>query len=469
MRALFRHAPVFEYHHMVGVGCIRHAVRHHDHGFAAIGKRMNGLQNQGFAFHIDAAGGFVENVDGRLPQQCARNGDALFLAARQVACTLFDGQVKFLRLRTHEIADMRRFQRLPQFAFGGIRLGHQQIVTQRSCKKVALRRHYGDFPRKGFDGKIVDLVPLRRVVSCVSGLQPHTSFISGKISGEQFDGGGFTGSGGTDDGGHLPAPRSERDAMQCDDRTIIIFRHACFSSTNHTGLSPDLSSFSSFHIRRHSRIRSHTHSRRSVRIHVHISERHVIKAHVHTVIGSAEFRHFLHPMRRNRRIKQCENTLGRSHAVHRDMEERPQLAQRNEEIRGKKHYQQHAGKRQCGTTRILPDRYAHAGRGTPVCDDVHGGERAQLNLQNIHGHYAELFRLLAHFLGGMRIRVKSFQRFKTLYIVKKHRSHVGVFSPIFFEYSGCAHCDHANNQYNQRRAYKQCNSRRHINRRNYKK
>ena len=61
---------------------------------------------------------------------------------RQTGCLrLFDGQVKFLRLRTHEIADMRRFQRLPQFAFGGIRLGHQQIVTQRSCKKVALRRH----------------------------------------------------------------------------------------------------------------------------------------------------------------------------------------------------------------------------------------------------------------------------------------------------------------------------------------
>ena len=37
------------------------------------------------------------------------------------------------------------------------------------------------FPRKGFDGKIVDLVPLRRVVSCVSGLQPHTSFISGRF------------------------------------------------------------------------------------------------------------------------------------------------------------------------------------------------------------------------------------------------------------------------------------------------
>ena len=125
MCVLLRHAPAFEHHHMVGVGCIRHAVRHHDHGFAAIGKRMNGLQNQSFAFHIDAAGGFVENVDGRLPQQCARNGDALFLAARQVACALFDGQVKFLRLRMHEFVDVRRFQRLPQFAFGGIRLGHQ--------------------------------------------------------------------------------------------------------------------------------------------------------------------------------------------------------------------------------------------------------------------------------------------------------------------------------------------------------
>ena len=130
------------------------------------------------------------------------------------------------------------------------------------------------------------------------------------------------------------------------------------------------------------------------------------------------------------------------------MEERTQLAQRNEEIRGKKHYQQHTGKRQCGTARILPNRHAHAGRGTPVCDDVHGGERAQLNLQNIHGHYAELFRLLVHFLGGMSIRVKSFQRFKTLYIVKKHRSHVGVFSPIFFEYSSSTHRDHANNQHN---------------------
>ena len=81
--------------------------------------------------------------------------------------------------------------------------------------------------------------------------------------------------------------------MQCDDRTIVIFRHACFSGTNHTGFFPG------FHIR-HSRIRSH----------VRISERHVIKAHVHTVIGSAEFRHSLHSVRRNRRIKQCENTLG---------------------------------------------------------------------------------------------------------------------------------------------------------------
>ena len=310
VRALFRHAPAFEHHHMIGVGCIRHAMCHHDHGFTAISKRTNGLQNQGFAFHINAAGGFVENVDGRLPQQCACDGDALFLASRQVARALFDGQIKFLRLRTHEFVDMCRFQRLPQFAFGGIRLGHQQIVAQRSCKKVALRRHDGDSPRKGFDGKIVDLVPLRRAVSCISGQQPHTSFISGKISGEQFDGGRFAGSGRTDDGGHLPTPRSERDVMQCDDRTIVIFRHACFSSTNHTGLFPGFSSFPSFRIRRRSRIRSHTHSRCSVRAHVRISERHVIKAHVHTVIGSTEFRHFLHPMRRNRRIKQCENTLG---------------------------------------------------------------------------------------------------------------------------------------------------------------
>ena len=112
MCVLLRHAPAFEHHHMVGIGRIRHAMRRHNHGFAPIRKRPNGLQNQGFAFHIDTAGGFVENVDCRFPQQSARNGDALFLAARQVTCALFDGQVKFLRLRMHEFVDVRHFQRI---------------------------------------------------------------------------------------------------------------------------------------------------------------------------------------------------------------------------------------------------------------------------------------------------------------------------------------------------------------------
>ena len=130
------------------------------------------------------------------------------------------------------------------------------------------------------------------------------------------------------------------------------------------------------------------------------------------------------------------------------MEERAQLPQWNEEIGGQQHHQQYAGKRQQVAARILPNRHADTGGSTPIRNDVHCGERAQLNLQNIHGHYAELFRLLVHFLGGMRIRVKGFQRFKSLHIIEKRSTHVCVFSPIFFEYSSSTHRDHANNQHN---------------------
>ena len=113
MHALFDYSATFKDDHVIGIGRVRHAVCDHQHGSARVGERANRPQNQGFAFHIDAAGSLVENIDGRPSQQYARDRDALLLPARQVAAVLCDRHVEFLRLRAHEIVDMRGLERLP--------------------------------------------------------------------------------------------------------------------------------------------------------------------------------------------------------------------------------------------------------------------------------------------------------------------------------------------------------------------
>ncbi len=113
MRALFDGAAMVEHDHMIGIRRVRHAMRHHDHGSAGVSERAHGAQDQGFAFHVDAAGRLVEDTDGRLAQQHTRDGDTLALPARQVPGALFDAHVESLRLRAHEIVDVRVFQRLP--------------------------------------------------------------------------------------------------------------------------------------------------------------------------------------------------------------------------------------------------------------------------------------------------------------------------------------------------------------------
>lgn len=130
--------------------------------------------------------------------------------------------------------------------------------------------------------------------------------------------------------------------MQCDDRTIIIFRTACFPAPTTPDLPPICPVFP-VSISAVTAVSAATLTAAAASVFTSTYRNDTSSKHTSTPLSEApNFRHFLHPMRRNRRIKQCENTLGRSHAVHRNMEERPQLAQRNEEIRGKKHYQQHA-------------------------------------------------------------------------------------------------------------------------------
>lgn len=49
------------------------------------------------AFRIQGAGGFIEQEELRLPDECSRNGDSLLLSARKLDATLTDDRIVSLR------------------------------------------------------------------------------------------------------------------------------------------------------------------------------------------------------------------------------------------------------------------------------------------------------------------------------------------------------------------------------------
>ena len=131
------------------------------------------------------------------------------------------------------------------------------------------------------------------------------------------------------------------------------------------------------------------------------------------------------------------------------MEVRPQLAQRQEEAGGKEHHD-HRPRQVHAADEELPDRHADAGRGAAVGHGVHGGQRAQLDLQHLHRHDAERLGLLVHIGGGAIVGVERLQRLQSLHIVQECGAHIRIFTPIPLERAGGAHRHHAHHQHDQR-------------------
>ena len=71
---------------------------------AVLGKLLQGLVNQAFAFRIDLAGCFIQYEDIRTPQDDSRKGNALALTAGKfTACFSDHGLVTTAELRTDKI------------------------------------------------------------------------------------------------------------------------------------------------------------------------------------------------------------------------------------------------------------------------------------------------------------------------------------------------------------------------------
>ena len=99
-------AAAFENGDAVGAANGRKPMRDHHHGAVLHQVGQRGL-HQGFAFGIERRGGFVQNQDGRVLEDGARDGQALALAAGEPEALFADHRLVALRHVQDEVVRQR--------------------------------------------------------------------------------------------------------------------------------------------------------------------------------------------------------------------------------------------------------------------------------------------------------------------------------------------------------------------------
>ena len=109
--------------------------------FAQFGDR---LLHVALGFRIERRGRFVEQDDGRVLDQRARDGDALALAAGKLQAVLADRGVVADRKAFDEIVRVGGLCRGDDFLFAGAELAERDVVADRAAEQVHDLAHIGD-------------------------------------------------------------------------------------------------------------------------------------------------------------------------------------------------------------------------------------------------------------------------------------------------------------------------------------
>ena len=102
----FADGAAIENHNLVGASDGREAVRNHDYGTVRHQIRQCPL-HQHFGFGVQMRGGFVQDQDGCIFEQCAGYGDALPLAPAELDPAFADNRVVALRQTLDELVRQR--------------------------------------------------------------------------------------------------------------------------------------------------------------------------------------------------------------------------------------------------------------------------------------------------------------------------------------------------------------------------
>src|ERR1043166_107777 len=106
--------------------------------------------NQALGRGVERAGRLVENEDRRIFEQCARDREALALAARKRAAALANRGAEALGMGFDEAERLRPFGRRAHLLDGGVRLADHEVVGDRAVEQQRLLEHHADvMPQTG--------------------------------------------------------------------------------------------------------------------------------------------------------------------------------------------------------------------------------------------------------------------------------------------------------------------------------
>ena len=102
MRALFNNATLIEDDDVIGFEDGVETVGNGNDSFS-LHELARGFFEQGFGFRVEAGGGFVEDEDGRVLEEGARERETLRLSAGETGAAFADDSFIFLRERFDEL------------------------------------------------------------------------------------------------------------------------------------------------------------------------------------------------------------------------------------------------------------------------------------------------------------------------------------------------------------------------------
>ena len=119
--------------------------------------------------HVDGAGGVVEDEDGGVVEQRARDGDALPLAARQRVAALAHLAVEPLRERVDELLGARGARRRPHVVVGRVGTAVGDVVAHAGREQERLVEHQADGRAQAAHGEVAHVVAVdeHRALGCV--------------------------------------------------------------------------------------------------------------------------------------------------------------------------------------------------------------------------------------------------------------------------------------------------------------
>lgn len=138
----FDDLPLFEDVDAVGILNGGEAVGDDDAG-AILHQGVEGLLNEEFGLVVDGGGGFIEEEDGRVLEEGAGDGEALFFSAGEFDAAFADIGVELLGKITDEIG-LGGIEGLPDLLIGGVAHGEGEVFAN------------GAVEEKGFLGDVAE-------------------------------------------------------------------------------------------------------------------------------------------------------------------------------------------------------------------------------------------------------------------------------------------------------------------------